>query len=339
MWNLRTSHALRAAGLGLCGGLAACGGNGDDFSDPGVSAYRLAAVDFTLDGTETAIDLSDADAVLLGALAAISVGTVSAVGDIDQIDGGAPAPGRGRFFCDAGDVSEAVATSGGVRTVTLTSRQCYDDDDESVQDGIFQIAYSQPSAAAAEGEMTFGFGADPLLFAISQDNEVDFAQLKGDVDFDGDFDGSPGHSAAGGLQYLIGKGPRPETRDGIFASDRRLEILAGSGALDFSLDISFSGALQTLVVSGPLSIAGSGTALDEACRFTGRYSVQTNVPVTVENVADDVDETARGGLLTISTEAGSATVEFDASGNARVETSLGPSVTYTAAQVRDFCGL
>lgn len=335
----RTSRILRAVLPACCAVLAGCGGGDGDFSDPGVDAYRLEALPFTLDGAETELDLGSPDAVLLAALSALSAGAVAAVGDIADVDGGAPAPGRGQFFCDAGTVSEAVTTTGGLRTLTLTSDQCYEDFDESVQDGIFTIAYSQPAAGGAEGEMSFGFGTAPLLFAIAANGEVDFAQLRGDVDFEGDFDGSPGRSSAGGLQYFIAKGPRPDVQDETFVSDRRLEILAGSGALDFAVDSAFSGGLQTLAVSGPLSIQGSGAALDADCRFTARYTVQTNVPVSIEDFADDFDEIARGGQLTLSTSAGSATVTFDGDGNAQVDLPVGLDPVYTAAEVRQFCGL
>lgn len=51
------------------------------------------------------------------------------------------------------------------------------------------------------------------------------------------------------------------------------------------------------------------------------------------------DGTARGGMLTLSTSAGSATVSFDASGSAVVTGTSGVPQSYLASAVASFCGI
>lgn len=339
MQTFSLTEALRLMVLACLAALVACGSSSDNFSDPGDDAYRAEALPFTLTGNEAALDLGDPDAVLVAALASLSVGTAAATGDLADLDDGAPAPGRGQFRCDAGGISEGVVTSGGVRRVTLTAGQCFDQGTDSVQDGIIDLSYSQPSGSEAQGEVNYGFGAEPLLFVNGDDQgEADFMQVRGSVEFDGDFDGSPGNATASGLQYFVGKGARPDAGD-TFSADRRIEILAGNSGVNFSVDsVEFPmGVNLGRAMSGPVSIAGSGEALDPACRFTAGFSVDTNFPVAINEVAGE--DLARNGMLTISTAAGAATVEFDNAGDARVTTPSGAPVTYTAAQVQDFCGL
>ncbi|MGQ0619073.1 MAG: hypothetical protein ACT4QA_04005 [Panacagrimonas sp.] len=110
-------QSLRLTGLGMAGvPVAACGSSGSGGSSgPGTNSLRVAALPFT------------------------PAGIAVPVGNTALIDGGAPAPGRGRFFCGAGSISEAAATStsgGGLRTVTFTADPCFPGDADSVQDGL-----------------------------------------------------------------------------------------------------------------------------------------------------------------------------------------------------------
>lgn len=319
--------------------LAGCGSEGDTF-DPGADAYRLQAIDYSLPNAEPALDLTDPDAILTAALAAITLGELVTVGDIGAIDGGGPV-GQQQFDCDAGTVVESVSTSGGGRTLTLTSDQCFGSEAQTVQDGILSLSYSQPFPGGVEGSLAFGFGAESLQFSgeadVTSADLIDVVQLKGTIDFEGERDGSSGIATTSGMQVFIGRGPRPGAGDS-FLTNRRLEMLGGGVSAAFTADTSQLGAGHDLIVEGPVSIEGSGSALDPVCSFAGRYSVATPDPLLLSDV-DSADQVPRTGELILSTGAGSATVEFDGNGNARVTPLVGLSVDYTADEVRSFCGL
>ncbi|MGQ0620018.1 MAG: hypothetical protein ACT4QA_08900 [Panacagrimonas sp.] len=327
----------RLLSTGLCAALTACGSGGGSSDDPAADAYLVAAVPFTLSGSQPALNLSDPDAVLVAALAAVSAARSIAVGDIRSFDRGAPAPGDSPDSCDSGSTTESIVeTPGGIRTVTLTSDQCFVAAAETVFDGPLELSYSRPSAGLAQGNLELGAGSDPIVTGRAQriGTGLSFEQQRGRVAFDGSFDGSTGTSVANGLALIFGAGPRPSGIAAL-APDRQIEALAGNASVDFSVGLVTDGVInEDYDIAGPMSISGAGAGLSPRCAFAASFQVATNTSVRIDRTVDST----RAGMLILSTDAGSATVAFDDSGSAQVDTGTGVPQTYPATAVQSFCG-
>lgn len=333
------SIARMAGVIGWAALMSACGGSGNGGDGSGSrAAYTVAAVPFGVDGAEADLDLSDPDAVLGAALSAILAATSITTGHIGSFDDGATPPGRGLFPCSAGSISESVAVdaASGVRTVTLSTSQCFDAQSDGVQNGVVEIAYAQPAAEQARGVLQLGAGSSPFLFGLPDEGEADytFRQARGSIDFDGDFDGSPTTSSTSGLSLTFGKGARP-FGSAALTPDRQIEVLAGVPGFELSVDSVTAGGTDRIDFAGRLFLAGSGVRLDPACGFEAGFDVFSNNTLLI----GEDDDVVRGGMLTLSTAGGSATVQFDASGNAQVDIGIGTPRTYPSNIVRSFCGL
>lgn len=329
----------RLFSTGLCGALAACGsGGGGGSDDSAAAAYLVAALPFNLPGSppKPALDLSNPDAVLAAALTAVSAARSIAVGDINGYDRGAPSPGGTADICDSGTVTEQIDEMGGVRTLILTSDQCAIGAAATVFDGPFRLSYSRPSLGNVQGELDLGIGAEPMVTGRPQRTGpgLNFEQQLGRVAFEGRFSGLTGTSVANGVSLIVGAGPLPAD-NATLIPDRQLEALAGTAATGFTVGLAAQDVTSaTYSMAGPLTLAGSGAGLSPACAFAASFEVATNTAVRI----DLIEDVARAGLLTLSTEAGSATVAFDASGNAQVGTGVGVPQTYPASMVQSFCG-
>lgn len=314
--------------------LSACNG-GDSGSDGDRAVYTIDAVPYRVDGMEGELDLSDPDAVLAAALSAIELSSAVLVGDLNNLDHRSAPPGRGDIACNAGSLRETVTEAAGERQVTLNASQCFDRSSDAVQNGIVHLAYTQPADAEAEGTLDFGSGTSSFLVGLPEADDVDyrFRQARGRVAFSGDLDGSPATSTVSGLSVMFGKGARPTTNGGVFTPARSIEILAGTAGNELHVTGSNGSGSRNVDLSGRLYIAGSGAALDPSCAFEASFDAVTNRTMQIGST----DKIIREGLLTVSTSAGSATVEFDASGNARVDLGVGTPQTYPINIVRSFC--
>lgn len=314
--------------------LAGCSG-GDSGSDSDRVVYTIDAVPYRVDGMEGELDLSDPDAVLAAALSAVEVSAAVLVGDLNNLYHGSAPPGRGDIACNAGSLRETVAEAAGERQVTLNASQCFDRNSDGVQDGIVDLAYSQPAAAKAEGTLVFGSDTSSFLIGLSEADDVDyrFRQARGQVAFSGDVDGSPATSTVSGLSVIFGKGARPTTSGGVFTPSRSIEVLAGTTGNELNVTGSNGSGSTNVDLSGRFFISGIGATLDPSCAFEASFDAITNRTMQIGST----DTIIRDGLLTVSTSAGSSTVEFDASGNARVDLGVGTPQSYPVSIVRSFC--
>ena len=110
-------------------------------------------------------------------------------------------------------------------------------------------------------------------------------------------------------------------------------VLAGAAGNELNVTASTGSGARNVDLSGHLALRGSGAALDPACAFESSFDAVTNRTMQIGLT----DRIIRDGLLTLSTSTGSATVEFDASGNARVDLGVGSPQTYPINIVRNFC--
>ncbi|GAC1620350.1 MAG: hypothetical protein NVS9B10_01990 [Nevskia sp.] len=324
---------------GLAALVAACTtGSNNGAALSRTSPYTVAELPFGVSGNEPELNLGNPDAVLAAALSAASAATSSATGNLNAFDVGDSPPGRGASACSVGSVNEAVAVDSGSgrRTVTLTSSQCFDSRSGGDQNGIAQLSYVRPSAGQAQGTLAFGSSPASFVYALPDtgDSDFKFRQGRGSIAFRGDFSGSPTTSSVSGFSLILGRGPLP-AGGAAFTPNRRIELLIGTPGINYAVAFSSAGGTDSVNFSGRLFLAGSGAALVPACTFSARFDVATNTALQIGSS----DGIVRGGMLTLSTSAGSATVQFDAGGNAVVNGSSRTPQAYPANVVRSYCGI
>lgn len=330
---------MRALALGVAGVISACSGGGSGSGGGGAPTVTVAVVPFALDRSEPALDPANTDRVLAAALATVITGSALDAADTLEIDNGAAAPGAGRSDCLSGELVETVSVSGGTRVFELTGDQCFltQSGTDLVLDGPVRLETSS-GGGAVSGTTELGDNPSAPLIALLREAGIadfEFSQSLGLAEFDGDADRSPITAATTQLRLLAGRGTRGSSSLGL-TPDRSFETLAGATGAGFTVVSVASGASRVLDLSGPLSIGGQN--LNTACNFSARFNVATDAAVEVAE-----DGSARNGTLRFTTAAGpgagSATVQFDGVGAARVTPSTGIAINYSASQVATFCGL
>lgn len=337
---MTTMTIMRWAAIGGFGSLlAACtGGNDGDGATGGFPVYTLAELPFTVDGSEPELNLAFPDAVLTAALSAATAANAVVARNLGGLDPGSSPPGRGTIPCVVGTVQETVAVdaASGQRSVTQASSQCFDVNAGSVQNGAVQVAYVRSSAGLASGMLSFGSGPASYTFGAPEagTGEYNFRQGRGPVRFQGEFDGSPTASQANGFSLIFGRGPLSST-GAAFSPGRQIEVLLGAPGTDYNVSVTGSGVSQNVTATGRMFLRGSNSTVLSVCSFAASFDVATDtaLPISVGSGA------ISGGTLRLNTSAGSATVSFDASGNAVVTPISGAAQSYTASQVASFCGI
>ncbi len=325
------------AGFGTL--LVACGGGGGSNGDfGGFPAYTVAELPFTVDGSEPELNLAFPDAVLTAALTAAAAANAIVARSLGSLDIGSNPPGRGVLPCVAGTVQETVAVDApsGQRTVTQASSQCFDVNAGSVQNGAVQLAYLRPSAGLASGTLSFGTSPASYTFSLPEagSSDYNFRQGRGPVRFQGEFDGSPTASQANGFALIVGRGPL-STTGAAFSPGRQIEVLLGAPGIDYNVAVSGSGVTQNVTTNGRLFFRGSNSSVLSVCSFAASVDVATSTALVVSVGNGSIT----GGMMSLSTSAGSATVSFDASGNAVVTPTSGVPQSYPASVVANYCGI
>lgn len=335
---MRHVQTLALGGLAAC--LIGCGGDsgGSGREAPSLPAYTLASEAFRIDGTEHDLDTRNADAVLAAALAAATSAALLTSGDLDDMDDGAAPPGRGLFACSAGSISESVSADPvtGTRTVALATSQCFDLGSDGVQHGPVTLQYRPAEGGRVTGSLSFGSGGTSFAYALPAGDGTGhrLRQARGHFSFESDVDGASSHSTIAGLALLFGTGPRPFGAAAL-TPDRLMEVRAGADGFELSVDVDTGGGITGLDFGGRFFVAGRGIAQAPGCTFAAHFDAVTSTPLSL----GAEDGVVRGGRVTLSSAAGTATVGFDSTGEAQVDTGTGTPVIYPAAIVRDFCGI
>lgn len=308
--------------LSACGGGGGSGGIGGDRD-----AFEVHALPYALDGSETSLDLANAQTVLAAALGVVSTAGGLAESELVHIDDHSTEPGHYSGKCDAGRADLDVSEPGGARVYTLDAEQCFrDGDTDYVLDGVIgtHISLSQGVLTADAGT------ASPFVFTLRGGDVAPYEQLQlaGSLSFRAEQYFS---ASANGLMILLGKGDAPGAAD-MFMPTRVVELLAGTSTLPLDFEIQQdTGDSLFMGIRGRVSVRLSG--LDAACNFAGSFDV-ANAEDT--GVTIDSGGTPRSGGLILSAGSDAATASFNSDGSIDVS-AVGSSRHFTAAEVDALC--